>query len=288
MNQGDFSRLLACAGPALALLAFCSYATTAAAEEAAENDEDLVEEVIVTARKRDESLMEIPESVSAISGFELDQQHISHINDIGLHGDQPQPVVTGRRQPQRDHSRGGVVRQYAGGWVLRRRHADIRRRLGGVRRHGARRDPERAAGHAVRRQQHRRRGEVRDPTSGSRRAFRRRRNRDRRTIHPERQGDDQRAHRRRVRRAPLCVPQGGRRFRQGGEPGTAQRAVQHRRPAMAVRRSLGRGRAEQLPRERRRSMAAASERTRRDGLPAVVHDRSGGHVDLHRRTQQRA
>lgn len=85
MNQGDFSRLLACAGPVLAMLAFYPYAATAAAEAAAENDdEDLVEEVIVTARKRDESLMEIPESVSAISGFELDQQHMSHINDIGL------------------------------------------------------------------------------------------------------------------------------------------------------------------------------------------------------------
>jgi len=56
----------------------------AADETAEDEDSGLVEEVIVTARKRDESLIEIPESVSAISGFELEQQHISHINDIGL------------------------------------------------------------------------------------------------------------------------------------------------------------------------------------------------------------
>ena len=46
--------------------------------------EGALEEIIVTARKRDESLREIPESVSAISGFELEQGHITHINDIGL------------------------------------------------------------------------------------------------------------------------------------------------------------------------------------------------------------
>ena len=44
----------------------------------------ILEEIIVTARKRDESLQEIPESVSAISGFELEQGSITHINDIGL------------------------------------------------------------------------------------------------------------------------------------------------------------------------------------------------------------
>ena len=55
-----------------------------AAQDAPVARESVLEEIIVTARKRDESMREIPESVSAISAFELDQGHISHINDIGL------------------------------------------------------------------------------------------------------------------------------------------------------------------------------------------------------------
>ena len=76
---------LASAGAAVAALAIGLHPGTVAADEAAQTDESvIVEEIIVTARKRNESLIEIPESVSAISGFELDQQHMSHINDIGL------------------------------------------------------------------------------------------------------------------------------------------------------------------------------------------------------------
>ena len=55
-----------------------------AAQDAPGARENVLEEIIVTARKRDESLREIPESVSAISAFDLEQGHISHINDIGL------------------------------------------------------------------------------------------------------------------------------------------------------------------------------------------------------------
>ena len=60
-------------------------AGVAVAEDAAARERGaVVEEIIVTARKRDESLQEIPESVSAISGFDLEQGSITHINDIGL------------------------------------------------------------------------------------------------------------------------------------------------------------------------------------------------------------
>ena len=70
---------------AVAVLFAIGHPIPAAAQDTDEADDSgLVEEIIVTARKRNESLIEIPESVSAISGFELDQQHISHINDIGL------------------------------------------------------------------------------------------------------------------------------------------------------------------------------------------------------------
>ena len=69
---------------ALVLAAGLLSARTQAGEAAASRGEALVEEIIVTARKRDESMQEIPESVSAISGFELEQGSITHINDIGL------------------------------------------------------------------------------------------------------------------------------------------------------------------------------------------------------------
>ena len=55
-----------------------------AAQDAPGTRENVLEEIIVTARKHDESLREIPESVSAISAFDLEKGHISHINDIGL------------------------------------------------------------------------------------------------------------------------------------------------------------------------------------------------------------
>jgi iron complex outermembrane receptor protein len=43
-----------------------------------------LEEVIVTARKRDENLMDIPESVTAISGMAIERQNIKGLNKIGL------------------------------------------------------------------------------------------------------------------------------------------------------------------------------------------------------------
>jgi iron complex outermembrane receptor protein len=43
-----------------------------------------LEEVIVTARKRDENLMDIPESVSAIGAIEVERRNIKGLNKIGL------------------------------------------------------------------------------------------------------------------------------------------------------------------------------------------------------------
>ena len=79
-----------------ALVLITSFEPQSAAAQEAGADTAL-EEIIVTARKRDESLREIPESVSAISSFELEQGHISHINDIGLEGHQPEPLGPRRR-----------------------------------------------------------------------------------------------------------------------------------------------------------------------------------------------
>ena len=79
MNRSFIS--LALAGATLLVLTGLG-APTLSAQEAA--GAGALEEIIVTARKRDESLREIPESVSAISAFELEQGQITHINDIGL------------------------------------------------------------------------------------------------------------------------------------------------------------------------------------------------------------
>ena len=42
-----------------------------------------LEEIVVTARKRSESLQEIPESITSLSSFELEMANIDQINDIG-------------------------------------------------------------------------------------------------------------------------------------------------------------------------------------------------------------
>ncbi|MCY4013022.1 MAG: TonB-dependent receptor plug domain-containing protein, partial [Gammaproteobacteria bacterium] len=45
---------------------------------------DALEVVIVTARKREESLLEIPESVAAISGADIDRQNLKGLEQIGF------------------------------------------------------------------------------------------------------------------------------------------------------------------------------------------------------------
>ena len=45
---------------------------------------DVIEEVIVTARKREESLLDIPESVQAIGGADIDRQNIKSLEDVGF------------------------------------------------------------------------------------------------------------------------------------------------------------------------------------------------------------
>jgi len=49
-----------------------------------EEQELILEEVVVTARKREEKLMDIPESITAISGVLVDRQNIKGLNKIGM------------------------------------------------------------------------------------------------------------------------------------------------------------------------------------------------------------
>jgi Outer membrane receptor proteins, mostly Fe transport len=47
-------------------------------------ESDVTDEVVVTARKREESLLDIPESVQAIGGADIDRQNIKSLEDIGF------------------------------------------------------------------------------------------------------------------------------------------------------------------------------------------------------------
>ena len=67
-------------------MAVCALALGAGVDGAplANAQTSALEEVIVTARKRDENLMDIPESVSAIGAFEVERRNIKGLNKIGL------------------------------------------------------------------------------------------------------------------------------------------------------------------------------------------------------------
>ena len=67
----------------LAVMAFSLGITLDGAPQALAQGAAL-EEVIVTARKRDENLMDIPESVSAIGALEVERRNIKGLNKIGL------------------------------------------------------------------------------------------------------------------------------------------------------------------------------------------------------------
>ena len=45
---------------------------------------DSIDEVVVTARKREESLLDIPESVTAIGGSDIARQNIKSLEDVGF------------------------------------------------------------------------------------------------------------------------------------------------------------------------------------------------------------
>ena len=76
-------RILPCL--AALLLAPAAWAQTAADGDAAGRGyQGVVEEILVTARKREESLLEIPESVAAISGAALNRENLRTLEDIGV------------------------------------------------------------------------------------------------------------------------------------------------------------------------------------------------------------
>ncbi|MCY3772934.1 MAG: TonB-dependent receptor [Gemmatimonadetes bacterium] len=82
-----YSRLLqSVSAPAFGALLAVSFASLAIPEARAQAqaDEGYVEEVLVTARKREESVLEIPESLSVIAGGDINRQNIKALKDIGF------------------------------------------------------------------------------------------------------------------------------------------------------------------------------------------------------------
>jgi iron complex outermembrane receptor protein len=67
----------------VALLAIAGLAGPAIGQEAVRADNLTIEEIIVTARKREESLRDIPVSVSAFTAEDLEDQTISDLTDLG-------------------------------------------------------------------------------------------------------------------------------------------------------------------------------------------------------------
>ncbi len=58
--------------------------TFGAVADAGATARPVLEEIIVTARKREESLLDIPESVVAISGMDIERQNLRGLDDIGI------------------------------------------------------------------------------------------------------------------------------------------------------------------------------------------------------------
>ena len=79
INMIKFYKLNISLVSAICLLTFPSLYSSES--EAAD---DAVDEIVVTARKREESLLDIPESVTAIGGADIERQNIKNLEDIGL------------------------------------------------------------------------------------------------------------------------------------------------------------------------------------------------------------
>ena len=65
----------------LALSIPTAYAQSGAGAQA---NEGVIEEVLVTARKREESVLEIPESLSVITGEDINRQNVKALKDVGF------------------------------------------------------------------------------------------------------------------------------------------------------------------------------------------------------------
>ena len=68
----------------LSALLFVPFSSAVHAQAGARADADVIEEVLVTARKREESVLEIPESLSVITGEDINRQNVKALKDVGF------------------------------------------------------------------------------------------------------------------------------------------------------------------------------------------------------------
>ena len=84
MTYSNFLQSLAAPALGATLLAFAaSFAATGAGAQTQAGD-GFIEEVLVTARKREESVLEIPESLSVITGEDINRQNVKALKDVGF------------------------------------------------------------------------------------------------------------------------------------------------------------------------------------------------------------
>ena len=84
MNLAKFHGTVPSAVVASLVALFLAPAAIAESEAQARADQSVVEEVLVTARKREESVLEIPESLSVITGDDITRQNVKALKDIGF------------------------------------------------------------------------------------------------------------------------------------------------------------------------------------------------------------
>ena len=157
----------------LSFIALCSSRGIAAAQTPpasgdAAADAETIESIIVTARRRAESLQDTPVAVTALSAAALERQQIVSTTDLDKVAPNLQfhsyGTLTGNNSAAQVFIRGiGQTRCHAGGRSGRRRvhrrclHGSRGRRGHGIPRHRQRADPARPARHLVRPQHDRRR-----------------------------------------------------------------------------------------------------------------------------------
>ena len=73
-----------CFGSIVQVVVMASVLSPAMATMAQEDSSGAIEEIVVTAHRREQSLLEIPESVSVISGADITRQNIKSLEDVGF------------------------------------------------------------------------------------------------------------------------------------------------------------------------------------------------------------
>ena len=71
-------------GPTVVIMAAATMLSPAPATMAQEGASGTIEEIVVTAHRREENLLEIAESVSVISGADISRQNIKGLEDVGF------------------------------------------------------------------------------------------------------------------------------------------------------------------------------------------------------------